>query len=168
VAFQEDEYAVLSSFWVTGVTLTDVNLGGDGNVYYTVQGEVARLPGRRGVAIQMEYRFLSAGRSQVFQRRSSEGSFLAPANPYPPVKPETVRRLTSLATLADNSARRTRAVCSAARRDHAEHASAFTCSARCECGADHDAFSKLAHGFLEGIVVALGVGPGVLRSRRGR
>ena len=37
IAFEEDEYAVLMSFWVEGVTLTDVQLGEYGDVYYTVK-----------------------------------------------------------------------------------------------------------------------------------
>ena len=37
IAFEEDEYAVLMSFWVEGVTLVDIQLGGYGDVYYTVK-----------------------------------------------------------------------------------------------------------------------------------
>jgi len=35
------------------------------------------------------------------------------------------------------------------------------------CDVDHDAISELAHGLVQRIVVALGVGPGVLRAGRG-
>lgn len=37
VQFAEDEYAVLSSFWVEGVTLTGVEYSPDGWVIYTVK-----------------------------------------------------------------------------------------------------------------------------------
>jgi hypothetical protein len=35
--FQEPEHSVLMSFGITGVTLTDAQLGGDGNLHYTVE-----------------------------------------------------------------------------------------------------------------------------------
>jgi hypothetical protein len=35
--FQEPEYSVLMSFGITGVTLIDAQLGGDGVLHYTVK-----------------------------------------------------------------------------------------------------------------------------------
>ena len=35
--WQEPEYSVLMSFGITGVTLTDAQLGGDGVLYYTLK-----------------------------------------------------------------------------------------------------------------------------------